>query len=646
MKHLIMGTAGHIDHGKTALVQALTGVDCDTHKEEKERGITIHLGFTHMKLPSGEMIGIVDVPGHADFVHTMVGGASGIDFALLVVAADSGIMPQTREHLQIMDILGIKKGLVAITRIDLVDQDILEMTEEEVKELISGTFLGGCPVVKVSSKTSEGIDELRECISRVAAGVENRPRGEFFKLFIDRIFTVKGFGTVVTGSVISGTLHPGDEACLLPGGKKLRVRRIERYGEETEEVTAGDRAAINLAGLDREDYRRGMVLSDTVLPHTTMIDAKLNLFCHTTSFHVWTKVIFHLGTYEHQARVHLIDCDRLTGGNSALVQILLDFPCVIQQGERFVIRNTSNNMTLGGGTVIDAFPLHHRKRPEKLVKSMNRRATGNLPELIASEVIKRYTTVTHLEIAHILNVSPDKVYEAVSGPTTEDIAAYDHENIVYLIIKKEHDRIQDQLLKSIEHHHRRHPLTKGGRTTRELMGILRIDPGSSSEILAKILVEQLEKEGKIENYKGTWILSGYSIRIGEDLQKKINFVENFLKSSGMKTPLLSELKPLAKNRGIDEQLLNQILAYLAENRNVYFVDDNYLHTRVVDKCRQLLLSTLARKKEGLTVAEFRDLVKGNRKICLLLLNIYDTEGVTERVGDTRVITEKGIAAVK
>ena len=646
VRHLIMGTAGHIDHGKTTLIKALTGIDCDTHKEEKKRGITINLGFAYLTLPSGDRIGIIDVPGHRDFIHTMVGGASGIDFALLVVAADSGVMPQTREHFQIMDVLGIRSGIAVITKIDTVESDIIELAEEEIKELLEGTFMADCPIVRVSSITGEGLDLLKKCIARVASQAVERPAGEVFRMFIDRIFSVKGIGTVVTGSVIGGVLRTGDIAYLLPGEKKLRVRHIERYGEKVEEAVAGDRAAINLAGLKREDFKRGMLLSDRILRHTKLMDARLRLFQHIRSFGLWNRVVFHLGTYEQQARVHLIDCDRVMGGGDALVQIHLDVPCVVQYGDRFVIRNTSSDLTLGGGSVIDGFPLHHRRRPCKLIESMTRISQGTLQELTVAEVRKHFGGITHIEAATILNVSPGRMRAVLSGPLPEDIVSYTSGDTVYLIIKKEHSRLEEQLLKNLTAFHLRNPLDRKGRTTGELMGILRGERGSPAEVILRMLLNKLEAEGKIKHVERTWVLVNHSGNIEPELNRQIDFVVNILRDCKMKTPLMSELISEAGKQGINEQGLKNILRYLVEKKEVCFIGGNYIYTLIIDRSRRKLLQTLAKREEGITVAEFRDLVSGNRKICLLLLGVYDAEGIIKRSGDQRMITEKGIAVLE
>jgi len=641
-----MGTAGHIDHGKTALTKALTGIDCDTHKEEKARGITINLGFAHLDLPSGDSLGIVDVPGHKDFIHTMVAGASGIDFVLMVVAADAGVMPQTHEHLQIMEILGIRSGLVALTKIDLVQSDIVDMAEEEIYELVHGTFLEDAPIVRLSSVTGEGVDLLKNSIAEVVSHLEDRPVGEVFRLFIDRIFTVSGFGTVVTGSVVSGSLRVGDKAYLLPVTKELRVRRLERHGKEVEQVIAGDRASLNLVGLNREDFKRGMTISDRVLRDTKMVDAKLRLFPHSRSFELWNQVIFHLGTYEQQARVHLIDRDQLTGGETALVQIHMDPACIAQYGDRFVIRNSAGDTTLGGGEIIDAAPLHHRRRPEKLVHNMRRIVEGKLPELVASEVRKRFRAVSHKEIADFLNVSPDEVLAVVSKPLPEDVVTYVADNEIYLIVKKEHDRLQEQSLKRIAAFHRRHPLEEKGRTIEELMGVLGIDRRSTTEMMLRLMFEKLKSDGKLKQVGQTWALSSHSAKIEPEMEQRIKLVEKFLKNCGMQTPLMSELTREAKRKGIDEHEMGQILRYLVEKHEAYFIDNEYIHASVVDHCRRALLQALNKRKEGMTVAEFRNLVDGNRKICLLLLAIYDKEGVIKREGDLRVLTDEGQAALR
>ena len=643
-KRLIIGTAGHVDHGKTALIKALTGKDCDTHKEEKTRGITINLGFAHMDLPSGLSLGIVDVPGHKDFVHTMVGGASGIDLALMVVAADSGVMPQTTEHLQITDVLGIRAGLVAITRTDLADPDIVDVAEEEMRELVAGTYLAGCPIVRTSAATGAGLEELKAAIDRVAQDVPARAGGEVFRMFVDRIFTVSGFGTVVTGSVMSGTLRVEDTAHLVPGVRKeLRVRRLERHGAEVDQVWAGDRASVNLVGLERGDFKRGMVVSDRVLRDTRMADVRLRVFQHGYEFRLWNQVLFHVGTFEGVARVHLIDRDRAAPGDIVLAQIHLEAPCVVQNGDRFVVRSSSNDVTLGGGEVIDAAPLHHRRRPKKLVADLARIADGDPAEVIGAEVRKAFHALSHQDIADALNMRPDEVLKVLKQNMPEGVVPYSSDDGTYLLAKAEHDRLVEQVLKKITAYHRRNPLLEGGRTADELTGILGLGEGTSGEEFLRLMLENMPELKKVGR---TWALKVHSAEISPEMRKRIDLVEKFLVGCKMQTPLMSDISVLASRHKMDEHETNQILRYLVSNGKAYFVEREYIHASVVDRCRKKLLQALAERDKGMTVAEFRDLVGGNRKICLLLLAIYDAEGVTEREGDLRVLAERGRKKIK
>jgi selenocysteine-specific elongation factor len=298
IKHLIMGTAGHVDHGKTALIAALTGIECDTHKEEKARGITINLGFAHLELDDDISIGIVDVPGHKDFIKTMVAGAYGIDFVLLVIAADCGIMPQTREHLNILQMLGVKQGLVALTKTDIVDGEMQELAEMEIMDYLEKTSLRDAAIVPVSSVTGEGIEELKNKIHDIAQQTSGKKAGNVFRMYIDRFFNVKGHGLVVTGSVLNGKISVGSEVYPYPGKReKLKVRSIERHGKQVEHVDAGDRAALNISGMKQADFVRGMLLLGKEMELVAMIDARLELFDGHVNLGVWSHVIFHTGTF-------------------------------------------------------------------------------------------------------------------------------------------------------------------------------------------------------------------------------------------------------------------------------------------------------------------------------------------------------------
>ena len=352
MKQVILGTAGHIDHGKTSLIKALTGIDTDRLKEEKLRGITIELGFAHMDMPGGERLGIVDVPGHEKFVKHMVAGATGIDLVALVIAADEGIMPQTREHMEICELLRVKKGLVVLTKTDLVDDpDWLEMVREDIVEFLKGTFLEGCEIIAVSAVTGEGLAELKKSLARLFAEVEPKSSEGPFRLPVDRVFTMRGFGTVITGTSISGRLQIGDPVVIYPNGLKSKVRGIQVHGNDVQEVLPGQRTAVNLQGMERALIQRGDVLASAgALGPSHMIDIQLDLLQSAPRpLKHRAKIRFHTGTAEHLATIILLDREELKPGEKTFAQVRLDQPTAVLRGDRFVLRSYSPVQTIGGG---------------------------------------------------------------------------------------------------------------------------------------------------------------------------------------------------------------------------------------------------------------------------------------------------------
>lgn len=646
-----MGTAGHVDHGKTALIKALTGIDCDTHPEEKLRGITINLGFAHIDFPDGISIGIVDVPGHRDFINTMISGACGIDFVMLVIASDSGVMPQTVEHLHIMQMLGIKSGLIALTKADLADEEMLMIVEEDIKELVRDTFLDGCPIFKVSSKTGNGIDELKDFLAHpptpsLREGEKTHPSNSF-RIFIDRIFSAAGFGTVVTGSVLSGRLKKDDKVFLLPAEKELRVRRLEKHGKEVEEVVSGNRAAINLIGMKKEEFNRGMVLCDKVISSTNLIDVKIKIISSGKKFDLWSQVIFLSGTFESQARVHLIDADNLKCGETAFAQIHLNQPFITQIGDKFIIRNSSGDKTIGGGEIIDPYPLHHKRRTEKVIAQLKNISEGGLTELIAAEVRKTNSPVTLECIANNLNISEKDLAGFSTELLPSDVIHFDSEGATYLILSGQLEKLKNRIIKILENYHKRNPLDEEGRTFEELMGIFGVNRNSSADGVMKCLLNEMVERKILRKINATWCLYSHLVSLTEEDKKQIKFVESFHKNCGMNVPLMSELIPASLKKGISETRLNQILVLLSKRERLYSIDGNYIFKDIVDDCRKVLLKSLINSYSadsdygGITVAQFRDLVKGNRKICLLMLAQFDREGITSREDDLRYLTDKG-----
>jgi selenocysteine-specific elongation factor len=653
LKHLIMCTAGHIDHGKTALVKALTGTDCDTHPQEKERGITINPGFAHLEIPgrNGQedmQIGIVDVPGHHRFIRNMVAGACGVDFALLVIAADDGVMPQTREHLAILECLALRDGLIAITKSDLADEELLTMVEDDITEAVKGSFLEKARRIAVSSKTGAGLDDLRAVIAEVTARLPERQTGEVFRMFVDRIFSVAGFGTVVTGSVVGGQASSGDELRLLPGDKEVRVRRIERHGVEVETVRGGDRASLNLVGLKRDEFSRGMLLSDRQLPLSGRIDAQIRLSDPSILFGVYSQAMFYAGTHESSCRIHLIDCDSTRGQQELLAQIELEKPTVMFPGDRFILRSCSTDRTLGGGRVIDPAPLHHRRRPRQLIDDMRSRSSGDLARTIAAEVRKHISFLSLADLAVAIDQPLDLLRaEILSGhlelESESAVQVLETEDGHFLISAQVAGRLQQAVTTAVGQHHKRNPISDQGLSADALAASLNITPQKHGAGIMKQFAAVMLKQGSLRKGKGGgYCLSDFSGQPSERQERGLNYIRRRMKDAGRHIVPLNDLEfELDRKISIPEREMRMLLKYLLEAGELFLFEEVYLPRAMVDQCRRILLEHLAKDDAGITIAAFRDLIVGNRRLCLLLTGIYDSDGHTRRNGDVRFITPAG-----
>jgi selenocysteine-specific elongation factor len=647
MKHLIIGTAGHVDHGKTALIKALSGIDCDTHKEEKDRGITINLGFSHLDLPDGESMGIVDVPGHKDFIKTMVAGAHGIDIVMLVVAADSGIMPQTREHLHIVEMLGVKKGIVALTKTDLVDEEMLELAKLEVMELLEGSVIEDAPVIGVSSITGDGLDELRNEIHKLVSLIDLQVKTGNFRLYIDRIFNVKGIGFVVTGTVINGNVEIGKEVFLLPGKlKKVKVRSIERHGKAVDKVFAGDRSALNLAGLKSEDFKRGMILSDKPLEETNMIDATISVFNNDLQIGTWSNAIFYSGTFECMARIHLLDKDNLTQGETAIAQIHLDTPAVLLNKDRFILRNTSSDLSIGGGAIIDTKPLHHKKRTAALIVNMKVLAEATLQseslyDLAAIGVKKERDLILLDKLASILDTPKDELTKEIFESNRQDIIDYEIDGKHILIHRDLDNDFQDKVIEEIRAWHKKYPIFAHGRNDKEISGKLGFASKQVGQLYTSALLKKIQKEGKIHSVDKTWALIEHKVNIDAKTREQINWVEEELKRFGMEKPSMADVDASALQRNITKDQLKAIFVYLSKENKVCLFENDFIHTDIVNQARKLLLAELIKRDNGINEKDFRELIDGTKKVVQLLLGIFIREGIVTKEKFYIHITEKG-----
>ncbi len=635
-----MGTAGHVDHGKTALIKALTGFDCDTHKQEKQRGITINLGFTHLDLPEGNSIGIVDVPGHSDFIKTMVSGASGIDFVLLVISGDESIMPQTREHLAIMQVLGIKYGLIALTKNDLIDEELSDLAELEIHDFVKDTFLENAPIIKVSSQTNLGISELIQSISEIVKIIPDKNSFGTFRMYIDRIFIQPGFGVIVNGSVISGSIQKENLLYLLPIKKEVRVRRIEHHGKEVEQVKAGDRASLNLVGFKKKDFKRGMILTNKLIKATSLIDANFQLFQNDVSLGLWSQVLFLMGTVRLMARIHLLDKNILKRGESGLIQIYLPQSIIAQIDDSFILRNSSGTVTLGGGKVIDPYPLHHRRRRKEQIENVEKLAKGELNELVAVEVRKSLMPITDDEIAEKLNIPKDDLIPVIFQDLPKDIVFFQKKDKILLMEKKKATALKNKILTQLIEFHKKNPLLEQGKTFNELTGIFGKQKKEIIKLTLELILQDLEENLKVKKVNKTWIIAAHKVELNERFQAQIEAVEKKVLLSEKRVTDFQELASQTVNENISIQYLKQILARLISKQKIYYIQMKYIHSDFINESRQQLISYLNKNPQGITVSHFRDLMKINRANALILLGFFDTEGITIRKGDVRVLTKK------
>ncbi len=633
MKRVVLGTAGHIDHGKTSLIKALTGVDCDRLKEEKERGITIELGFTSMTLPSGLEISIVDVPGHEKFVHHMVAGVTGIDLVALVIAADEGIMPQTREHLDICRLLRVKKGLIALTKADLVEKDWVEMVQEETCNFVQGTFLEGTAIIPLSSMTGEGVPAFIAEVDRLAQEVEERSPEGLLRMPIDRVFTMKGFGTVVTGTVISGKVSLGDALEILPKNLEAKVRGIQAHGKPVESATAGLRAGINLQGIEKAGVDRGNVLAHAQsLQATKVLDALFLLLPSAPRpLRDRTRIRLHLGTAEALGRVILFQREEIKPGEEAFLQIRLEEPVIGLPGDRFILRSYSPIYTIGGGEILDAFPTRHKRFSPQVKEELAILQKGSEEERLKLRLLKAGPAgLSWPELLIRSNLQPTKLKSLVDRLITQKgILAYNGERLRYI-----HAQVMADLklfcLDYLKDFHKKNPLQPGA-PKEELKTKL---PPRMDGRLFNHLLSSLTAEGKIIAEKETIRLAGHTISLKQE-EKDLRNKALVLYSQGMLQPPL--VKEVSSALGTPENELKPVLQLLTkEGLLIKVKDDLYFHHQALAGLEGKLITFLQKNKE-MTPTQFKEISQVSRKFAIPLMEHFDAKKVTMRIGDKRVL---------
>jgi selenocysteine-specific elongation factor len=638
---IIVGTAGHIDHGKTALVKALTGVDADRLPEEKRRGITIDIGFAELDLGTVR-IGFVDVPGHEKFVKNMLAGASGIDLVALVIAADSGVMPQTREHFEICRLLETKSGLIVLTKNDLVDEELLELVKLEVSELIENSFLENAPVIAVSAKTGDGIAELKQTLQKLALEIPARKNETVARLPVDRSFSVKGFGAVVTGTLVSGEISETSEMEILPTGKKVRVRGLQTHGKSVKTVNAGQRAAVNLGGIENAELERGMILTaGNVLRPTQIFDARIEVLKDAKrGLKSRQRVRVHVGTLEALARVLVLnETNEITKGEKDFVQLRLEVPVAAIPGERFIIRSYSPQITIAGGKILDALATKHRRKDVFNVRKY-------LADLVEAEIEnnKAKQIKYFLESANEGGLTVADL-QARTGWLDEILKKAIAENVVkkaiveadkFYVARTPFENLKSKTLSEIENHHRREPLSKGilRETLRE-----KIFAHLAPEIFKTTLVH-LEKDGKISAERDFVRATAHSQELSPDEMKvrkklleiyaraklEVPTLENALNESTGDTKLLRE-----HARKIFQLILNS-------GEIVKVTEDFYFSKNVIVELISKIKNFASKSSDRLIdVAAFKDIAGVSRKYAIPLLEYFDREKITRRAGDKRLI---------
>jgi selenocysteine-specific elongation factor len=632
MKSIIVGTAGHIDHGKTALVKALTGIDADRLEEEKRRGITIDLGFAHMDLQSanGEPLhlGFVDVPGHERFVRNMLAGVGGIDLVLLVIAADESIKPQTREHFDILQLLGVQRGIAVLTKSDAVDAETLDVVRLEVEEFLSGTFLdnpnsdNSNSIVAVSSLTGAGLDDLKRAMIGAAAEVQPRDLHALARLPIDRVFTMKGFGTVVTGTLVAGTIRREDEMEVFPSGRRVRVRGVQVHGQAADVAVAGQRTALNLAGASTEDLSRGMTLAPAATFATTRrVDVRLRLLASAPrALRHRSRVHFHSNTMETVVEIALHGTKQVAPGSEALARLKLPEPALLLPGDRFIIRQFSPVVTIGGGVVLDPAPIPRMPGLESFLQVLS-----NSPETMLTARIARrgHTSISMAQLIAETGWSRDSI-EARLAQTLKDVRVLRIGDLFVDALAIV--RLQQSIVNSVGGFHKKNSLVGG--IAREA---LREQVKASPEVFTATL-DLLAREKNIEAAGDLVRLPGHGVVMKDEEAESKKKIEEAFAVAGLKVPALHEVIAGLK---VDKARAQKIVTLLLRDKALIKISDELVfHRGALEQLRALVASQKA-KSPKMDVAKFKELTGVSRKYAIPLLEYLDREHVTKRVGDAR-----------
>ncbi len=631
MKNIIIGTAGHVDHGKTTLIKALSGIDTDRLIEEKKRGITIELGFAHIPNDAGYNIGVIDVPGHEKFIKHMLAGIGGIDFVLFVVAADEGIMPQTREHFEILSSLGIDDGIIAVTKTDMVDDEWLEMLLEEVEDYFKGSFLEGKPVIPVSAATGEGISELKaEIIAKCDRENKRREEKELFRLPVDRVFTMQGFGTVVTGTLMDGNVRTGDDIIIYPAGRKAKVRGIQTYGKDTDLAVAGQRTAINLSGVSKEDIDRGDIVAyPDAVTVTNMIDAELSIFSSTDRVVLNnSRVHLYCGSDEVLCKVILLDRDALSAGETAYAQLRLEEPAAVRRGDRFIIRFYSPIITVGGGRIIDALPVKHKRNKPEILAGMDVLSHGSISDIIYAKACEwRFTR--QKDLARELGLLDNEMAAAAEAAIAAGTLVVLPDNTI--VSDSRYGRLKEDTENIINDYHSHNPLADG-IPRQELLSRMKERWFTGDDKLVQAVLKSLLSQGFVEDRGKSIAASGFSIEYTEEQKALKDRIQAMYSGAGIEMIKNDDVFALYK----DSRIVRAILEDLESEGTIYKVNPSYY---ISSKAWDQAVAAARSFDSEFTLAEYRDRLGTSRKYASEFLPAMDKAGITVFSGETRRVVK-------
>lgn len=638
-KNLIIGTAGHIDHGKTTLIGALTGEDTDRLKEEKQRGISIELGFSELMYDDGVQLGIIDVPGHEKFIKNMLAGAGGVDIALLVVDADEGVMAQTKEHLAILDLLDIKRGIVALTKIDKVEEDWLELVVEDTKDKLAGTFLEGEEIIPVSGVENTGIEKLKEKIHEIAIGIEEKDTDDNVYYPIDRVFTLSGHGTVITGTLVSGKISVEDRLTIYPQKKEVRVRSLQVHNKKVKEVTPGNRVGINVAGVDKDEIDRGDVLATSnSLEPTEFIDGRLNLLENSPMIlNHGDRIRFHIGAREVIGRVYMIEKEQLLPGESGLVQFRLEENVVGRFKENFVIRRYSPMVTIGGGTIVDNNPPYRKKLDKKAQKELEIKEKGNKEERVALELeLHKETTLNKKEISKKTNISIVNVEKLLKKLQDKDkIIEFTNGNVKTYLHNEVFNNLVEEIIELLTNYHQKYSL-RIGYSKEELRKTISVDLNKKE---FDQLVLNLQNQNQIKTKGSKLALKDFEIKYNSRQKKIKDHILKIFKDNFM-PPTADEISEQISDEFSSEDQIYEVFQAIINEGLLKKIGHNlYFHRETVKKAENLLVDYL-KENNSIELSEFRDLLESSRKYTLPLLEYFDQKDYLKREGDKRKLDKK------